>query len=475
MSDEPRIYRTKTGRVLTDADIEAFADEAERGYEVKDVARRPGRPRIGSAPATVVPVRLHAELHAAVKAQAEAGDTSVSELVRDALRSYLAFEALSTAELQTKSGRMVTDADIANFAADAVAGYDLDTLHSRRSPGGAQVVPVRMPPELKAAAERRAEAEATSVSEVVREALRARLRGDNTAPIDGGTDSLPPTGGKGEENPGDDGSARRSDVAFSFAPVQPYHVREAANALRVPYVGRPKTGQIRRRGFRKASSLRNSLATAETRLSIRAVLLVIGCVASLITVLAVAILLEPAVLTIVRTISLVVGVIVLYGAIMACLCTGIVILIRRIRLARLGRRHPSGEPTGSKTSAVSWEELPEWLFHDRPWAVARVLLGAPAIRDRTAEFVDVASRRIDWPRLLSSSANWPAEQRLLVLTAYELAFDTASEVERVLSEPVTLNDMVEVADDESATRIHLAMEVRRGTLPPHEALSRLTG
>ena len=45
----------------------------------------------------------------------------------------------------------------------------------------------------------------------------------------------------------------------------------------------------------------------------------------------------------------------------------------------------------------------------------------------------------------------------------------------MLSEPVTLNDMVEVADDKSATRIHLAMEVRRGTLPPHEALSRLTG
>lgn len=34
MSDEPGTFRTKTGCVLTDADIHALADEAERGYDV---------------------------------------------------------------------------------------------------------------------------------------------------------------------------------------------------------------------------------------------------------------------------------------------------------------------------------------------------------------------------------------------------------------------------------------------------------
>lgn len=33
MTDGPDTYRTKTGRVLTDADIQALADEAERGYD----------------------------------------------------------------------------------------------------------------------------------------------------------------------------------------------------------------------------------------------------------------------------------------------------------------------------------------------------------------------------------------------------------------------------------------------------------
>lgn len=37
MSDEPRTYRTETGRVLTDADFDALADEAERGYDVKQL------------------------------------------------------------------------------------------------------------------------------------------------------------------------------------------------------------------------------------------------------------------------------------------------------------------------------------------------------------------------------------------------------------------------------------------------------
>lgn len=189
MNDEPRTYRTKTGRVLTDADIEALADEAERGYDVENLPRRPGRPRMGSAPAVVVPVRLHADLHGAVRALAETERTSVSELVRDALREYLATPTASAA-LRTPSGRVLTSDDLDVMADEAEVGYDVASLRvrtTRRRSGRAEVVPVRMPPELKAAAEQRAEAETTSVSEIVRVALRARLGGNDTDPSGGGS------------------------------------------------------------------------------------------------------------------------------------------------------------------------------------------------------------------------------------------------------------------------------------------------
>jgi metal-responsive CopG/Arc/MetJ family transcriptional regulator len=189
MTDEARTYRTKTGRILTNADIQALADEAERGYGVDRLAKRPGRPRMGSAPAAVVPVRLHHDLLAAVRALAAAESTSVSELVRDALRTYLASGPSKAGSLRTTSGHLLTPAEIDTLAAEAEAGYELSPLRgrpSRRTRGRAEVVPVRMPPELKTEAERRAEAELTSVSEIVRAALQARLAGDDTDPPGGG-------------------------------------------------------------------------------------------------------------------------------------------------------------------------------------------------------------------------------------------------------------------------------------------------
>ncbi len=190
MSDKPRTYRTKTGRVLTDVEIEALADEAEQGYDVEHLAKRPGRPRIGSAPAVVVPVRLHADLHNAAKALAEAERTSLSELVRDALRDYLGSPA-APSSMRTSYGRMLTDADVQALADEAEGGYDVTALRSRptrRAGERADVVPVRMPPELKAEVEQRAEAQATSVSEIVRAAMRARL--DDGEPDPPGPGSL---------------------------------------------------------------------------------------------------------------------------------------------------------------------------------------------------------------------------------------------------------------------------------------------
>ena len=90
MSETSRTYTTKTGRELTDADIEALADEAERGYDVDDLkSRRRGRPMLGSAPAEVVPVRLDPELKQAVEDRARDDDTTVSALIREAIRRFL--------------------------------------------------------------------------------------------------------------------------------------------------------------------------------------------------------------------------------------------------------------------------------------------------------------------------------------------------------------------------------------------------
>lgn len=87
---EKKTYGTNTGKLLTDADIEAMADEAELGYDVEVLrTRRRGRPMLGTAPSEVVPVRLDLELKDAVEARAKAAHTTTSEIIREALRRFL--------------------------------------------------------------------------------------------------------------------------------------------------------------------------------------------------------------------------------------------------------------------------------------------------------------------------------------------------------------------------------------------------
>jgi hypothetical protein len=71
---------------LTDDDIQRPAEEAEAGHDPILLRRSGGRPRIGSAPAEVVPVRLDPELRAAVEARASAKQTST---IREASRRLL--------------------------------------------------------------------------------------------------------------------------------------------------------------------------------------------------------------------------------------------------------------------------------------------------------------------------------------------------------------------------------------------------
>jgi hypothetical protein len=86
-----KTYRTKSGKTLTEADLDVLADEVTiTDYDTETLkGRRRGRPLLGSAPAEVVPVRLDPELRAAIEARAEADDTNSSEVIRRALRAYL--------------------------------------------------------------------------------------------------------------------------------------------------------------------------------------------------------------------------------------------------------------------------------------------------------------------------------------------------------------------------------------------------
>jgi len=83
-------------------------------------------------------------------------------------------------EVRTSGGVPVTDEVIERLTEEAEAGYDVAALRRRggRRPlgsGPAEVVPVRLDPELRAALAARAGAEDTSASEVIRQALRAWL------------------------------------------------------------------------------------------------------------------------------------------------------------------------------------------------------------------------------------------------------------------------------------------------------------
>ena len=58
---------------MTDEQIQAWADEAEAGYDLSKLPKpRRGRPPVGDGPGEVVPVRLDAATIAALTARAEA-------------------------------------------------------------------------------------------------------------------------------------------------------------------------------------------------------------------------------------------------------------------------------------------------------------------------------------------------------------------------------------------------------------------
>lgn len=84
----------------------------------------------------------------------------------------------------TPSCQPITDKEIEKLAAEAESGYDPDALIARRGKRGrpalgsapASVESVRLDPDLRNELRKRANAEGTTTSEVIREALRRFLK-----------------------------------------------------------------------------------------------------------------------------------------------------------------------------------------------------------------------------------------------------------------------------------------------------------
>ena len=133
-----------------------------------------------------------------------------------------------------------------------------------------------------------------------------------------------------------------------------------------------------------------------------------------------------------RAVCTVVGVFTLYCTVVAMLWYGLVRAGRHRGRRRAERRAaaraipvvPSEVRIGPEQPPEPWPELPSWLWADQSWAVAVVLLGAPSVRERTAPFVDVRHREVDWASLLDQARTWPADQHQLVRGAYQLCRQT---------------------------------------------------
>lgn len=77
--------------MVSEEQIQQWADEAEAGYHVEELRRRGrGRPGRGAEPMQVVAVRLTAEELAALDEAAERAHLSRSEAIRRALADFAA-------------------------------------------------------------------------------------------------------------------------------------------------------------------------------------------------------------------------------------------------------------------------------------------------------------------------------------------------------------------------------------------------
>ncbi len=90
MTEKEQRYGTIGGVPVTEELVERLADEAEAGFSPEQV-RGPGRPRLspGQGPSAIVQVRVDDELQRRLADRALEDGTSVSTVVREALRLHL--------------------------------------------------------------------------------------------------------------------------------------------------------------------------------------------------------------------------------------------------------------------------------------------------------------------------------------------------------------------------------------------------
>ena len=82
---------TRSGRRLTDADLDALADQAEQGFDISTWRPRPGRPRLDPAATAHAPrlsVRVPESLRIRVAARAAREGRTVSEVLRALIEAY---------------------------------------------------------------------------------------------------------------------------------------------------------------------------------------------------------------------------------------------------------------------------------------------------------------------------------------------------------------------------------------------------
>lgn len=91
MNKRKRVYHMINGETLTDEDFERMADDvATRDFDLSKLTRLPGRPLMGKAIAEVVPVRIEPAIVKSIDRRAKREGTTRSDIIRQAINSYLA-------------------------------------------------------------------------------------------------------------------------------------------------------------------------------------------------------------------------------------------------------------------------------------------------------------------------------------------------------------------------------------------------
>ena len=88
-----KAFKTKSGRVLDQAALDALAVEAEKGYDLDKISPRPwvGRPTLGAGHGASprINVRLAPEVYEAIVSRARRDGRKVSDVAREAVERFV--------------------------------------------------------------------------------------------------------------------------------------------------------------------------------------------------------------------------------------------------------------------------------------------------------------------------------------------------------------------------------------------------